>query len=139
MKKLICLILALTFCVCLACPVFAAETDDGFLSSPGTEPTECEHPSGRRLVGQRNPSCTTDGYTGDFACVECGEVIERGAIIPRYGHRYVGGVCEICGCDESSPQTGDNSFVFVWMFVMVFAVVGLVAVTVVYRKKFANR
>lgn len=42
MKKLICLILVLTFCACLACPVFASEAEDDFVSSPGTEPG-CNH------------------------------------------------------------------------------------------------
>jgi len=42
MKKLICLILVLTFCMGLACTAFATEAEDEFVSSPGTEPG-CDH------------------------------------------------------------------------------------------------
>jgi len=32
------------------------------------------------------PTCTTDGYTGDTVCVDCGEILEAGNTIPVKGH-----------------------------------------------------
>lgn len=142
MKKLICLILVLTFCFGLACPVFASEANDDFLSSPGTEP-ECDHEREdleTKIVGAKDPTCTEDGYTGDVVCADCGKVIKAGTVIPRTGHTYdENGICTECGADKNNPQTGDNSMASVWMIVMAVAVTGLVAVTIVYRKKFANQ
>lgn len=137
MKKLICLILALTFCFGLACTAFADEANDDFLSSPGTEP-ECDHP-GTKLVGQVDSTCTNEGYTGDLVCEHCGKVIEEGKRVPKAPHNFENGSCTVCGADENNPQTGDTSFVFVWMIIMGVAAVSLVGVTVVYRKKFANQ
>ncbi len=138
MKKLICMILALTFCVCLACPVFASEADGGFVSSPGTEP-DCTHDGDPILVGQKDATCTEEGYTGDYVCSACHEVIEPGKVIPKTEHKYVDGVCEVCGADENNPQTGDNGHIYLWLIVMVVAVASLVVVGVTYRKKFVNQ
>lgn len=138
MKRLVCLVLVLAFCFCLSCPVFASESNDDFLSSPGTEP-DCEHDAGTTLVGKKDPTCTEDGYTGDLICSHCGEVLQPGEVIPRHGHHYVNGVCEICGEYEDNPQTGDTSFLSVWVGIMAVAAAGLVAVTAAYRKEFASR
>lgn len=139
MKKLICLVLVLTFCVCLACPAFAAEIGDEFLSSPGTEPGDCEHGGSSSVVGQKDPTCTEDGYTGDLVCDDCGEVIEPGKVIPSHGHHFEDGICEYCGLPERNPQTGDTGSIVMWMIILAVAAAGLVAVTVTYRKKFANQ
>lgn len=140
MKKVICLILVLMVCLSFACTAYATGTDSDYVPSPGaTEaPVDCSHDHST-VVGQKEASCTADGYTGDAVCDHCGKVIQLGQIIPKWGHRYVNGVCTVCGIDESNPQTGDNSFISLWIVVMVTALLALVAVTVVYRKKFANR
>lgn len=135
MKNFICLIMALTLCVSLACPVLASD----FQPSPGTEPTGCNHDGSYTVFGRRGATCYEEGYTGDHVCDECGEVIKYGEVIPTVPHNYENGVCVVCGADESVPETGDNNFVGVWMFVMAVAAVGLVAVTSVYRKKYANQ
>lgn len=135
MKKLISLILVLVFCLSLACTAYAAEDD--FVSSPSA-PAECEHEN-TSLVGEKDATCTADGYTGDVVCDHCGKVVEEGAVIGRYGHHFVNGICSVCGFDENNAQTGDNSGIFLWIALMVVAVVCLVAVAVTYRKKFANQ
>ena len=137
MKKIICLILVLAFCMALACPVFAAEDNGDFVSSPGTTPA-CDHPT-TELVGSREPSCAGPGYTGDHVCTECGAVVEEGELIPELPHNYENGTCVNCGADQENPKTGDDSFVFGWVIAMVAAAAGLVTLTTVYRKKFANQ
>lgn len=137
MKKTISLILVLMLCVSLACTAYATENDE-FVSSPSEPAGDCGHDH-TNVVGQKDPTCTTDGYTGDHVCDECGEVVIPGEVVPKWGHKYVNGSCEICGVDEDNPQTGDSSFIFLWIIVMLAAATGLVAVTVAYRKKFANQ
>lgn len=70
----------------------------------------CEH----RNVQEQNyksPACTEDGYTGDMVCMDCGEVVSRGYVIPAEGHslRY-DGYCWGCGKQiEYHGTLGDNS------------------------------
>lgn len=33
-------------------------------------------------------TCTTDGYTGDAVCVDCGKIAETGSVIDALGHDY---------------------------------------------------
>lgn len=139
MKKLICMTLVLAFCFCLACPAFASETTGGYLPSPEATEPECEHTGGSTLINAKDPTCTSDGYTGDLVCDDCGKVIKPGEVIPRIGHEYEDGVCKHCGASENNPQTGDNTPVSMWMLVMAASACTLAAVTVVYRKKFANQ
>lgn len=71
----------------------------------------CEHPD-TELRGEKEATCTAEGYTGDTYCLDCGEKLEMGAVIARVPHRYTssitkeptaveGGVrtyiCTICG------------------------------------------
>ncbi len=53
--------------------------------------SECEHEN-LSLVGEEEATCTTDGYTGDWVCDDCGETISVGAVIPATGHSYDEGV-----------------------------------------------
>ena len=137
MRKFVSVVLVMILCACLACQAFAAENE--FLSSPGFEDT-CTHNSGTKVVGAKDPTCTSEGYTGDIVCNDCGKVLEPGKPISKIDHKYdENGFCEMCGKDESNPKTGDNSLVGFWMVAMLVAAVGLVAVIVVYRKKFAQQ
>ncbi|MBR2889021.1 MAG: leucine-rich repeat protein [Oscillospiraceae bacterium] len=34
------------------------------------------------------PGCETEGYTGDTYCVKCGELVEKGEVIPATGHTW---------------------------------------------------
>ena len=134
MKKVISLLLVLALCFCLACTAFAEGTGDDFVSSPGvTEPTECDHEH-TKVVGQKDPTCEEDGYTGDTVCEDCGEVIKEGEKIPAHGHDYDDdGTCIHCG-EQYTPPTGDNSMITLWIVLMAVAVVGMVGVGVAYRK-----
>ena len=86
------------------------------------------------------PSCTADGYTGDKVCTVCGEVVEKGTVIPAAGHSWDSGkvtkqptetaegvktfTCTVCGetrteaipklepkpIDPPTPPTPGNPF-----------------------------
>ncbi len=70
----------------------------------------CEH----RNVQEQNyksPTCTEDGYSGDYVCMDCGEVRSYGHVIPAEGHslRY-DGYCYSCGQQiEYHGALGDSS------------------------------
>lgn len=116
MKKIICLILVLTFCACFAMPAFAAEGD--YMPSPGTQPGECNHAS-TTLVGKKDATCTTEGYTGDQVCDNCSEVVTKGETVPALGHNFVDGVCSNCGAEEEVP--GGFSF---WRIILIVVLAG---------------
>lgn len=40
------------------------------------------------LKGVKKETCTSAGYTGNMHCEGCGEILERGKIIPASGHHY---------------------------------------------------
>lgn len=135
MKKAISLILVLVLCLSFACTAFA----DEFVSSPDKETEGCTH-GNTEVVGQKDPTCTEEGYTGDKVCSDCGKVIEEGTVIEKSSHNYEDGVCTICGAEQSgNAATGDNAAIGLWMLLMVVAAAALVAVFAVYRKKFAAR
>ncbi len=73
------------------------------------------------------PSCTVQGYTGDTYCLNCGECVSVGNVIPATGHDYANTVtAPTCGeqgytehncikCDDSYigeyvPATGEHVF-----------------------------
>ncbi len=41
------------------------------------------------IFGKYEPTCTTDGYTGDEVCTVCNEIIKSGKPIPAKGHNYI--------------------------------------------------
>lgn len=48
---------------------------------------ECEEHT-TELIGAVEVTCTTDGYTGDEVCTNCGIVVVRGEVIASEGHAY---------------------------------------------------
>lgn len=50
----------------------------------------CRH-SDTRLINDRQPSCEIDGYTGDYQCIECGEIVKTGTSIAALGHTWNSG------------------------------------------------
>ena len=130
MRKLISILAVLVLCLTLTVTAFA--TDDGFVSSPGQGGTPCDHEI-TTVVDQKDPTCTTDGYTGDAVCAECGEIVEEGKVIPAAGHNMVDGVCSVCGTPDV-PQTGDNSQMMLWTSVMAVSAIAVVAVMYFARK-----
>lgn len=47
----------------------------------------CNH-SDTVLINERQPACETDGYTGDYQCTACGEIIKSGTAIAALGHSW---------------------------------------------------
>ena len=41
---------------------------------------------GTYMSGEKDPTCTEEGYTGDLCCYECHGVITKGDVIPAKGH-----------------------------------------------------
>ena len=77
-------------------------------SNPNTpsNPT-CEHKN-TRLGHEKAATCTTEGYTGDLECQDCGTVVKAGSKIPATGHVHT----EIRGAKEATcakdGYTGDT-------------------------------
>lgn len=131
MKRIISLLLVIVLCLSFAVTAFASD----FVKSPSEVPDDCEHGT-TKLVGKKDPTCTTAGYSGDLVCCDCGMIIKKGSVIPKLGHNFKDGVCTVCGMKEGVPQTGDNSNIVMWTGMMLAAAAGLCAVAVSYRKKF---
>ena len=47
----------------------------------------CEHLH-TTVINQVDATCTEDGYTGDTKCLDCGEIIEEGTVVPSPGHKW---------------------------------------------------
>ena len=79
--------------------------------------SKCDH-THTEIRNQREATCKEEGYTGDTYCVECGELVESGTVIPLAKHQ--GGkatcihqaVCTVCGTSygdlDSSNHTYEN-------------------------------
>ena len=132
MKKVISILLVLV--ICLSLTVTAYATNDGFVSSPGEDGTPCMHGQ-TVLSGAIAASCTGAGYTGDLVCSVCGEVIEKGTVIPALAHTFnEDGVCTVCGAKDV-PKTGDSSNMILWAGLMLVSAAAIVTVVSVRRKK----
>ncbi len=53
------------------------------------------------LVGAKDATCTTDGYTGDKICSVCKMVLSKGENIAHFGHEYKNGKCATCGAIDT--------------------------------------
>ena len=91
--------------------------------------TQCDH-SNTEIRNAKSAGCTTEGYTGDTYCKDCGEKISSGEVIPAKGHTEVtdkavtatctktglteGKHCSVCNAvikaQETVPATGKHSF-----------------------------
>lgn len=70
----------------------------------------CEHLNWDRQ-GWKEATCTEAGYTGNWVCTDCGEVMEYGEVIPATGHNIGSdGWCYYCGEQiEYHGTLGDSS------------------------------
>jgi hypothetical protein len=52
---------------------------------------DCLHENGTEIIGYVAETCTTDGYTGDTACADCGFVAEgdEGTVIPKHETKII--------------------------------------------------
>ena len=53
-----------------------------------------------KIVGAKEATCTSKGYTGDKVCSVCGKVLEYGTEIAELNHTYENGVCTLCGAKD---------------------------------------
>ena len=120
MKKLIVLLMIVAFCFS-SCGVIAPIIDgitgnDNVIDNGGNNetpdgngPTEdipkpCEHES-TKIDNVTIATCTTEGYTGDRVCTECGIILRTGITTGKIAHSYVDGACSVCG--EADNGSGD--------------------------------
>lgn len=86
---------------------------------------ECRHTE-TNLINAVAATCETDGYTGDYQCKECGEIIQTGTVTAATGHDWNSGnmikapttveegvieyICNICGAkkQETIEATGTD-------------------------------
>ena len=95
------------------------------------------------LKNEKEATCTAKGYTGDKVCTVCGEVLEKGQVIPLLAHSYKDGKCTVCGTsdpdykpaipadpaapdkdqgggnkDTAAPGTNDPSSLTLWLLLL---------------------
>lgn len=102
-------------------------------------------------TGDKEATCTVEGYTGDKVCKDCGEVFEKGEIIPKLAHNYKDGKCTVCGAadpnyvaeesskdntdtNETTPQTSDENGLSLWLALLLIS--GTTAACAAARRKF---
>ncbi len=83
----------------------------------------------------KTASCDEEGYTGDKHCKVCGEKLEDGMTIAKTAHTYENGKCAVCDAADpdyvpTSPQTGDNSNMALWIALLFISGMGIVATAV---------
>lgn len=73
----------------------------------GDDNAVCEHEN-LKIVPGVQPTCDEDGYTESTVCADCGAVISPSAVIPAAGHKFVNGICSVCGVDVRDIWDPDN-------------------------------
>lgn len=66
----------------------------------------CTHTGRKELSGVVEATYEQEGYTGDLYCLECGEIIEKGTVLPK--------LMEL-------PVTGDTSTPLLWLALMILS------------------
>ena len=77
------------------------------------------YPSGTYTSGEKEPTCTEEGYTGDTVCWNCRGVVDYGTVIPAKGHdtsRWKANCrepayCSVCKqyCGKKDPDNHTSS------------------------------
>lgn len=80
-----------------------------------------KHSGGTEIKNAKEATVNEKGYTGDTYCKGCGQKIADGKDIPAIG-------------DISSPQTGDNSNIGLWIVLLFVSGIGLLG-TLLWKKK----
>ena len=112
------------------------------------------------VKGEKEATCTAEGYTGDKVCKDCGEVLETGKTIPKLAHNYKDGKCTVCGASDpnykptsktagptdgadkgqTSPKTGDNSNLTIWLTLLLTSGAAAAAIAAYdHRRKKSNK
>ena len=93
-----------------------------------------------KLVGEKQATCTTEGYTGDKVCSVCGILLEKGKSIPKTEHNFQNGVCTMCGMAQPSepaavpPRTGEGNQRTLWLALLLISGACLAAAVLARRK-----
>lgn len=58
-------------------------------------------------INAKAATCTSDGYTGDIRCVDCGKILKNGESIPALGHKPEVSDAKDADC-EHNGYTGDT-------------------------------
>ena len=61
-----------------------------------------------KLHNEKAATCTEEGYTGDWICVDCGKVTEQGSVIPAKGHTQVTDKAVNATCTETGLTEGKH-------------------------------
>ena len=77
-----------------------------------------------KVVNAKEATSSEKGYTGDTVCEVCGYEITKGEDIPVNG---------------TSPATGDNSNMFLWIALFFISGGAMITLTVVDRKRKAEK
>lgn len=69
---------------------------------------------GTYIVGKKDATCTTPGYTGDTYCDGCNQKIKDGTVIPATGHHWKDNgdgthTCPDCGATEGQPVNTNSA------------------------------
>ena len=70
-----------------------------------TAPAACLHEN-TTIQGKKAESCTTDGYTGDKVCKDCGGTVSYGQVIPATGHLEMVISAEPADCTTGGKTQG---------------------------------
>ena len=93
-----------------------------------------------KLVGEKQATCTAEGYTGDKVCSLCGILLEKGKSIPKTEHNFQNGVCTMCGMAQPSepaavpPRTGEGNQRTLWLALLLASGICLAAAAFSGRK-----
>lgn len=93
-----------------------------------------------KLVGEKQATCTAEGYTGDRVCSVCGILLEKGKSIPKTEHNFQNGVCTMCGMAQPSepaavpPRTGEGNQRTLWLALLLISGACLAAAVLARRK-----
>ena len=66
----------------------------------------CTH-TNTNVKDDRDPTCSTEGYTGDVVCLDCGKKISTGTSISTINHTYEEGKCIACGAVDPDYNPND--------------------------------
>ena len=58
------------------------------------------------LYNEREATCMTEGYTGDWICSLCGDILEEGKVIPQKEHNWDAGIItKTPTCENTGVKT----------------------------------
>ncbi len=97
------------------------------------------------IIGKKDATCTSEGYTGDKVCKVCNFVIKKGSIIKKVDHSYKDGVCTMCGQSKQSiennintPNTKDNSNILVWIILSLISAMSIITLYFKFKKSYTK-